>query len=152
MFISPAPLTRLTASSLCDRVALGCHAIPPTRSVWPTRKDWSVEAAGSVKSGYRAKYELVCTTEHSKASQIQTSSMLRVFDYWERIEPVRRDGRLQSASLRSRNAANIAMLLSSGDAQVGDLPTFTSANVFFRISMILPRGIRLSTRCCAMRF
>lgn len=34
-FVSPAPLTRFTTSSPCPTVARGCHATPPTRSLWP---------------------------------------------------------------------------------------------------------------------
>lgn len=32
---SAAPVARLTAALLCDTVARGCHASPPTLSLWP---------------------------------------------------------------------------------------------------------------------
>jgi hypothetical protein len=34
-FPSPPPLARLARSAPCVNVAWGCHAMPPTRSLWP---------------------------------------------------------------------------------------------------------------------
>ena len=40
---SPPPLAKLTESALCDKVACGCHARPPTRSLCPIWDEGEIE-------------------------------------------------------------------------------------------------------------
>lgn len=146
--LSPAPLARLTKSAPWDRVACGCHATPPTRSLCPNQRTHDeLRAMTSSKQGaprserigvQAGTFQSLTVPDQLPVANISLLGENRTCEIG-RSSPICEPRLLYVCTQHNQKRTQMA----NGWRR----STLTSANAFFRMSMILPRGILLSMRC-----